>query len=97
MEILRTAMINYNRYTCIKWEPATLNDRDTVRFINGNGCYSYVGRQGGRQDISLMRPDASGASCMIPAIAQHEMMHCSGTFRLRLRLRLRLRRHIRLR
>jgi len=28
----------------------------------------------------LMRPDASGASCMIPAIAQHEMMHCSGFY-----------------
>lgn len=77
-EVMRTARINYDRYTCIRWVPATANDHDYVRFINGQGCYSYIGRQGGRQDISLMRPDANGASCMLPAIGEHEMMHCSG-------------------
>uniref|UniRef100_A0A914W8Q9 Metalloendopeptidase n=1 Tax=Plectus sambesii TaxID=2011161 RepID=A0A914W8Q9_9BILA len=79
-EVMRTARVNYERYTCIRWVPVTANDQDYVSFISGGGCYSYVGRQGGVQQISLMRPDASGASCMLPAIGMHEMMHCSGFY-----------------
>lgn len=45
--------------------------QDRVLFISGNGCYSYVGRQGGEQEISL------GAGCTL-GNAIHEIGHTVG-------------------
>lgn len=44
---------------------------DRVLFISGQGCYSYVGRQGGEQEISL------GAGCTW-GNAIHEIGHTVG-------------------
>jgi hypothetical protein len=45
--------------------------QDRVIFIAGNGCYSYVGRQGGEQEISL------GDGCNL-GNAVHEIGHTVG-------------------
>jgi len=45
--------------------------QDRVIFIAGNGCYSYVGRQGGEQEISL------GYGCTL-GNAIHEIGHTVG-------------------
>ena len=42
-----------------------------VRFFSGSGCYSYVGMQGGQQDVSI------GAGCGTGA-AIHEIGHAWG-------------------
>ena len=43
---------------------------DYIQFISGSGCASYVGKQGGRQDIVI-------GSCSKGSIA-HEILHSAG-------------------
>lgn len=43
---------------------------DYIQFISGSGCASYVGKQGGRQDIVI-------GSCSKGSIA-HEILHAAG-------------------
>ncbi|KAA1243631.1 hypothetical protein F0000_20275 [Aquimarina sp. RZ0] len=47
------------------------NQRDFIRFRNGNGCSSNVGRQGGAQNITLANGCSTGA-------AIHEIGHAIG-------------------
>ena len=61
------AINEYKQKTCIKFVPRT-NEPSYVNFIKAGGCYSMIGRQGGRQDISL------GNGCGYKGIAIHEMM-----------------------
>lgn len=46
------AMQDYERLTCIKFKGRT-NERDYVYIFKDDGCYSLVGRVGGRQELSL--------------------------------------------
>ena len=43
---------------------------DYIQFVSGSGCASYVGKQGGRQDIVI-------GSCSQGSIA-HEILHAAG-------------------
>jgi len=70
--VIRRAMDEYASATCFEFVERT-NERDYIRFISDGGCWSYLGRQGGRQDISL---DNDG--CVSHATAQHEIMHAVG-------------------
>ena len=72
--IVRQAIADYKKHTCIKWVPRT-NQRSYVTFFHGSGCYSMIGQQGGPQRISLANP-----GCLHRGIAIHEMMHCAGFF-----------------
>jgi hypothetical protein len=47
------------------------NQKDYIEFFRGDGCYSYVGRIGGRQQVSL------GQDCDLAA-AVHEIGHAVG-------------------
>ncbi|KAI5715452.1 hypothetical protein M8J77_016181 [Diaphorina citri] len=50
-EMIRSAIADYHKLTCIKFVPRTSADRDYIYFNNGNtGCWSSVGRVGGRQE-----------------------------------------------
>lgn len=46
------------------------NQTDYIQFVSASGCASYVGRQGGRQDITI-------GSCSRGSIA-HEILHAAG-------------------
>jgi hypothetical protein len=46
------------------------NQTDYVQFVSASGCASYVGKQGGRQDITI-------GSCSKGSIA-HEILHAAG-------------------
>ena len=72
-EIVREAIEQFNKHTCIKWVRRT-NEADYVAFIHGIGCYSFIGKKGGQQQISL------GNRCLHRGIAMHEMMHCAGFY-----------------
>eukprot|EP00493_Phyllostaurus_siculus_P025587 UN25931 len=72
--VVRQAIADYSRYTCIKWVPRT-NQRSYVTFFHGGGCYSMIGQQGGPQRISMANP-----GCLSKGIAIHEMMHCAGFY-----------------
>ncbi len=45
---------------------------DYIFLMKGGGCYSSIGRVGGRQDVSL------GQGCVYTGIVIHELMHAVG-------------------
>lgn len=69
--IFQRAAIHIADQTCINFVPRT-NERDYVRVIRDNGCYSYVGRIGGPQKMSLP------AVCQRFGTFVHEMLHAVG-------------------
>ncbi|PFX33390.1 Zinc metalloproteinase nas-4 [Stylophora pistillata] len=77
MECLVNAISSFNKYTCIRYEPLaedeSADEVDHAHFmVNQSMCYSSVGRQGGRQDISI------GDGCERVGTCIHEMMHTIG-------------------
>ena len=73
----KTAMIQWAfsvfEGTPLHFRPRTSSDRDYVVFRTlGSGCWSYLGRQGGPQDIDV-------TTCAGGNIA-HELMHAAGFY-----------------
>jgi len=71
--VIRRAMDDYQQKTCITFVERS-NQRDYLSIIKSSGCWSYVGRRGGSQQLSL------GNGCVYHYIAQHELMHAVGFF-----------------
>ncbi|XP_037029201.1 zinc metalloproteinase nas-13-like [Bradysia coprophila] len=59
--------------TCMRFKTRT-TETDYVRVFQGSGCYSYVGRIGGRQDLSL------GNGCVFMGTIVHEVIHAIGFY-----------------
>ncbi|KYN01688.1 PREDICTED: zinc metalloproteinase nas-4-like [Cyphomyrmex costatus] len=74
-KVIYDAMSDYHKYTCIRFKPYTGEESDYVRITAGNtGCWSSVGRIGGRQDINLQVP-----GCLTQkGTVIHELMHAVG-------------------
>ncbi|XP_078370120.1 zinc metalloproteinase nas-4-like isoform X2 [Oculina patagonica] len=73
MESITKAIESYKKFTCVRYVPLAENDEDYVKFIvNRSMCYSSVGKQGGKQDISI------GNGCERLGTVLHEMMHTIG-------------------
>lgn len=60
------------RLTCVRFVPRT-TQADYVEYINGDGCWSYIGRIRGRQELSLARNGCVGKGTVI-----HETVHAIG-------------------
>ncbi|XP_057696045.1 low choriolytic enzyme-like [Corythoichthys intestinalis] len=58
--------------TCIRFTPRN-GQEDFVDIKSRTGCYSFVGRRGGGQDVSLSRQ-----GCVFRHIIQHELLHALG-------------------
>jgi len=69
----RAAVKELESVSCVRFVPRT-NEKDYVRIITGDGCYSLIGRDGGQQQLSL------GVGCYRKGIAIHEVMHLLGFF-----------------
>ncbi|KAI9584377.1 zinc metalloproteinase nas-4 [Glossina fuscipes] len=75
MSVIEHALDQFHRYTCIRFVPRTGQDNDYVSIANGNsGCWSTVGRTGGRQEVNLQSPGCLSKS----GTAIHELMHALG-------------------
>jgi hypothetical protein len=66
-----------SRGECIRFIPR-VNEKPYLNVINGDACYSYVGRQdtgffSNSQDLSLTR-----GACMYKGIIMHELLHALG-------------------
>ena len=59
--------------TCLRVKPRT-KESAYVSIIKGSGCWSYVGRTGRKQDLSI------GRGCANTVIVLHEFMHAAGFF-----------------
>lgn len=58
--------------TCVRFVQRTF-EIDFVEIINGEGCWSWLGRIGGRQELSM---DRNG--CVVAGITLHEAIHALG-------------------
>lgn len=68
------AMVVYHRNTCVRFVQRRVSDRDWVHITSmERGCFSKVGRVGGRQTLNLARP-----GCTIASVVLHELMHVIG-------------------
>jgi len=69
--VIRQAMDEIESNTCLKFIERDL-ERDYLEFIRATECSSQVGRQGGKQKISL------GDNCYTHRTITHEIMHALG-------------------
>jgi Notch-like protein len=67
------AMADFTAGTCIRFVPRT-DESAHLRIFSGTGCYSYLGRTGAQQDLSL------GRGCDYKGTAIHELMHAVGFY-----------------
>lgn len=74
MSIIDHAIAEYHRRTCIRFVPRS-SEQDYISIVSGNsGCWSSVGRVGGKQEVNLQSP-----GCLTkPGTAIHELMHALG-------------------
>ncbi|XP_011193243.2 high choriolytic enzyme 1 [Zeugodacus cucurbitae] len=74
MSTIEHAMEEYHRRTCIRFVRRS-SESDYISIVSGNsGCWSSVGRVGGKQEVNLQSP-----GCLTkPGTAMHELMHALG-------------------
>ncbi|KAL7831155.1 hypothetical protein SRHO_G00306570 [Serrasalmus rhombeus] len=70
--IIKDALRSFEKSTCIRFIPRS-QQTDYLQIMSDRGCYSYVGRRGGRQILSLRRP-----GCIYKRVIQHELLHALG-------------------
>ncbi|XP_037649521.1 low choriolytic enzyme-like isoform X2 [Sebastes umbrosus] len=63
---------SFAQSTCIRFTERT-NQRDFVNIQSRSGCFSYIGRIGRGQIVSLQRQ-----GCVFKNIIQHELLHALG-------------------
>ncbi|XP_047436196.1 hatching enzyme 1.2-like [Mugil cephalus] len=71
-DVITRGLQSFEESTCIRFTPVR-RQRDFVNIRSLSGCFSFVGRRGGGQDVSLMRQ-----GCVFQQIVQHELLHALG-------------------
>ncbi|XP_037128163.1 high choriolytic enzyme 1-like [Syngnathus acus] len=69
---IETAVRSFDGTTCIRFVPWT-GESDYVSVENKKGCFSALGRVGGKQEVSINR-----GGCLFHGIIQHELNHALG-------------------
>merc|ERR1712012_205349 len=79
---IRDCMNNFNTNFegCLNVREASSSDSNYVEVLAGSGCWSYVGKQGGKQLLNL-QPNG----CMSCRTIMHEFMHAIGLFHMQSR------------
>lgn len=71
--VIEQGLRSFGASTCIRFRPRVRGDRDFVSIESRGGCYSFVGRRGSGQVVSLSRQ-----GCVFHQIVQHELLHALG-------------------
>jgi hypothetical protein len=75
MDLIERGIIEYHKNTCIHFIPRRSTDKDFISIeSNPTGCWSSVGRIGGRQVVNLQTP---GCVTKIGTVI-HELKHALG-------------------
>ncbi|XP_025092025.1 blastula protease 10-like [Pomacea canaliculata] len=69
---IRSALEEWQKFTCVTFKMASESDVNYVSFDNGGGCYSYVGMIGGKQQLGLAK------GCRVKGVIVHEVGHAVG-------------------
>ncbi|XP_036440035.1 high choriolytic enzyme 1-like [Colossoma macropomum] len=72
ISVIKKALKSFARSTCIRFRPRR-RQRDYIHIQSRSGCYSFVGRRGGEQVVSLNR-----RGCIYHGVIQHELLHALG-------------------
>ncbi|KAF5892977.1 high choriolytic enzyme 1-like, partial [Clarias magur] len=70
--VINRALKSFENLTCVQFRRRR-NEEDYINIISDTGCYSFIGRRGGRQVVSLQR-----MGCVFHHIVQHELLHALG-------------------
>uniref|UniRef100_A0A3B3V572 Metalloendopeptidase n=1 Tax=Poecilia latipinna TaxID=48699 RepID=A0A3B3V572_9TELE len=70
--IIIRGLVSFHSSTCIRFVWRT-SHVDYLYFYSGTGCWSYLGRQGGLQAVSLRNN-----GCLYHSTVQHEVSHALG-------------------
>lgn len=77
MNLIEKAINSYHQNTCIKFKPRSSTNRDYISIQNSaSGCWSSVGRVGGKQVLNLQSPSCT----TLVGTVIHEFMHTVGFF-----------------
>ncbi|TRY82415.1 hypothetical protein DNTS_002492 [Danionella cerebrum] len=71
-QVIERALQSFSTVSCIRFVPHN-GQRDFLNIQSQSGCYSYLGRQGGGQVVSLDR-----FGCIFHKTVQHELLHALG-------------------
>ncbi|XP_068168358.1 low choriolytic enzyme-like [Antennarius striatus] len=71
-QVIRSALLSFQRNTCIHFQPQT-TELSYLYFFSGSGCWSYLGNINQPQPISLNK-----GGCVTVGIVQHEILHALG-------------------
>ncbi|KAM4602587.1 low choriolytic enzyme-like [Polymixia lowei] len=69
---IREGLQSFSNSTCIRFTPRR-RQRDFVDIRSLSGCFSFVGRRGNGQTVSLSR-----RGCVYKSTIQHELLHALG-------------------
>lgn len=76
-EVIGKAMGDYHKKTCIRFRPRNKGDKDWISLTSSySGCWSSVGKIGGRQIVNLQSP---GCLTKIGTVI-HELLHVCGFY-----------------
>ncbi|XP_065145567.1 high choriolytic enzyme 1-like isoform X2 [Paramisgurnus dabryanus] len=72
LQMIKRVLASFWHVSCIWFFPRT-NERDYISIESRSGCYSYIGRRGNAQTVSLARH-----GCIYQSTIQHELLHALG-------------------
>ncbi|CAL8356941.1 unnamed protein product [Lota lota] len=72
LSIIDRGLQSFSSFSCIRFVKRS-NQRDYLSIQSLNGCYSFVGRRGNSQTVSLSRQ-----GCLYHNTVQHELLHALG-------------------
>jgi len=82
--IIESALRTISFVSCVKFEKWDGRKKDYIHFQpdkKRKGCWSYIGHQGKRQQLSLEKPVGKDCNCFCsPGRAMHEVMHALGFY-----------------
>ncbi|XP_056317820.1 nephrosin isoform X1 [Danio aesculapii] len=70
--VIEQGLQSFSTVSCIRFVPHT-GERNYLSIKSESGCYSYLGRIGGGQVVSLQRQ-----GCVYFSTVQHELLHALG-------------------
>jgi len=74
MAAFNAAVADFQAKSCIKFRKRISSDTSYISMIKGGGCWSYIGRTGSAQQLSI------GSGCQYKGIVIHEFMHALGFY-----------------